>query len=401
MRRLILLRWFLFLPFLTFAQEKITDFANASTRSVNKTVYADTLSGKLLFYANMPEKAIHLWVSDGTKEGTKLLKDSLGESPQIYYDRTIKKYGYIYFGRFWKTDGEKIYELPIGRDSLRGLQLFANKLLVYFQYIKQTPGQPNVNVSSFGWLDSLNQVKIWENGIISFQIIDNTLHYIKHNSISQNYELHKIYADNTHIVNIISNPEAQLLSFIYFSKNNHDYYFFYTYQGWKFYHKPANDQENARLEDWTSNANYNVRSFRVKDSENNDYLLKFFNGIHIYKITENNQLTEQWSLPPNGFMPDKDFRPYDTNIVENVSISGNELIYTNAYLSEGVSSSIPLPIYIVSYWSAPQFRSLTNAASIFSNSKLLITSFIICTISPLHRLPRLPSKVWFNSLGAS
>lgn len=341
MHRLILLRWFLFLPFLTFAQEKITDFEGNSTQSINGTYYADTIRNKLLFFANIPEKYTNLWVSDGTKEGTRLLKDSLGESPQFYNRRPIQKYGYTYFasGSIWKTDGDKLHRIITGADSLRDFQVLANKLLVYFQYSKFVPDKPEINVSSFGWLDSLDHIKMWERDIISYQFIDHTLHYLKRNTATQNYELHKISEDGKHRVNIIAPLDTQISWFSYISKSNHDYYFFYTYQGWKFCHKPFDDEQTIHLTQWSNNdGGFDIRSFWVKDAQNNEYLLSSFNGVHIYKIAGNNEPVEQWSLPPEAFKYDADKQPYYGNIIENISIADNELRYTNAYVSEGIGA---------------------------------------------------------------
>lgn len=341
MRRLILLGWFLFLLTPSLAQEKITNFEGNTTSSVNVTYYADTIRNKLLFFANMPEKSTSLWVSNGTKEGTRLLNDSLGESPQYYYRGPVKKYGYAYFSSssIWKTDGDKLHRIITGADSLRDFQVLANKLWVYFQYSKFIPNKPEVVVTSFGWLDSLNHITIWERDIISYQFINHTLHYLKRNSTTQNYELHKISEDGKHRINIIAPIDTQISSFGYISKNNHDYYFFYTYQGWKFGHKPFDDEQTIHLTQWTGNeGGFDIRSFWIKDAQNNEYLLSSYNGVHIYKIASNNEPVEQWSLPPDAFKYDADKQPYYANIIENVSIADNELRYTNAYLSEGVGA---------------------------------------------------------------
>lgn len=186
MHRLILSGWFLFLLIPSLAQEKITNFEGNSTQSIDGTYYADTICNKLLFFANMPEKSTSLWVSDGTKEGTRLLNDSLGESPQFYYRRPVKKYGYTYFasGSIWKTNGDKLRRIITGADSLRDFQILSNRLWVYFQYSKFIPNKPEVVVTSFGWLDSLDHITIWERDIISYQFINHTLHYLKRKTTS-------------------------------------------------------------------------------------------------------------------------------------------------------------------------------------------------------------------------
>lgn len=341
MTRLTLLGWFLFGALAVAAQEKITNFDNITTKSITTTSYLDTLNNKLLFFAYSPEHGTNLWVSDGTLANTKQLKDSSGTAPQYYYAlrSPIKKYGYTYVYQqyLWKTDSEKLIKILPNADSLADFQVFANKLLLFFSHYKYLPDGTSTPSTSFAWLDSTDRITSWEKDINRYMILDGTLHYMKYNRITQLYEIHKIKPDNTHVINVIDSENMTIYDFRYLSRNNHDYYVFWTNVGQKIYHKLPDDERNAVLEPWDSDSGFdNWLSFWIKDTADNIYLIKFLNGLKIYTFNAANEPQVKWELPADAFRGNKDMPYALTNLVGNMSIIGDKLMYINAYAGEGI-----------------------------------------------------------------
>lgn len=345
MKKVFSLVWFLFYLQSAFAQEQITDFENVALRSIQNVQFVDTLNGKIVFFANQPEKqqAPSLWVSDGTAANTKELKDAFGKSPNYLYDVKVRKYGFRYLGEgqhnIWRTDGSKLERVMTNSDSFYEFKEFNDKpLLILYRYGNIENRTYNFLFLSFTWLDSLNNVSILEKDVLTYQIIDSTLHYIKFNKQTKYFELHKISKDNIHQKNNIIQSNINIFSFDYYTKDQTDYYFLNTDQGRKLISKQKDDSTNVSFIAW---GNDNYFPIAIKDTLDNVYFQqKTGNDIRLFAFIENGWLAEKWSIslqPVYAYTDYNNMSKYLFPFIRNMSIIGEKLVFNTVKQSEGVN----------------------------------------------------------------
>jgi hypothetical protein len=342
MNKVFSLVWFLFCLQSAFAQEQITDFENVALRSIQSVQFVDTLNGKIVFFVNQPEKpqALSLWISDGTPANTKELKDAFGETVSYNYNYPkldFRKYGYGYLRgkHIWRTDGLKLERVITNSDSLYRLQEFNDEPLLIFHKYGNIENQ-TFDFLSFTWLDSLNNVSIWEKDVLTYQIIDSTLHYIKFNKQTKYFELHKILKGNIHHKNnIIQLNNIYISSFDYYTKDQTDYYFLNTDQGRKLISKQKNDSTNVSFIAWGNDDYFPIA---IKDTLDNVYFQqKTGNDIRLFALIENGWLSEKWSVSLQPVYADYNMNDYFLPLIRNISIIGEKLVFNTITGSEGIS----------------------------------------------------------------
>ena len=329
-----------------FAQEQITDFENVAFKSPRGVQFLDTLSKRILVFVNQPEQRqqLSLWSSDGTAANTKILNDQFGESISYSYGETakIKDFRYLKGQHIWRTDGLKLERIVSNSDSLSSLQGFNNKpLLIFRRY--EAIGNQGFNFLTFTWLDSLNNISVFDRDIVNYQIIDSTLHYIKFNRQTKFFEIHSLSKDK-HQKNVITISQTvfSIYSFEIITQKDVDFYFLNTSQGKKFFSKKRNDSADISflsLIDWGNNQ-YNF-PWVLKDEFKKTYFADYnssINNLKIYALTEQNTLVEQWSIRASLFFPDNISYYGQGFQFRNMSIIDNKIIFNSTTGNEGINA---------------------------------------------------------------
>lgn len=185
MAKVILFFLLLFTTFSAFSQEQITDFDNILESSPNNISYKATINNKIIFTAYTPETGTELWVSDGTKEGTKLLKEfTEGKEGTVFYNFKVHQ-NWLYFSinaDYWKTDGSVIeksnYQVL---DSL-------SRILGYYKQFPIVASNWKTNYGNYPFTAYTNyqlailkskgdSVKISERPIFSHVILEDKIYY--------------------------------------------------------------------------------------------------------------------------------------------------------------------------------------------------------------------------------
>jgi len=276
------------------AQERVTDFENVAIKSPNQVQKIDTVNGKLLFLANMPEnEGVKLWVTDGTPQNTRVLTDSEG----LIADRgenALKAYGFVYLKAkyLYRTNGDSLQRIALNTDTLGRLQYFNNKILLNISRTNYN-GTYYENHSYLSWLNDDNTFTTLDTNVVLFKIIDSTLHYLRFDYQTKLYELCKLTKDGKLSRNSITTSGLEIGNFEYLSRGDTDYYFFDT-KGRKILIKPANSIEPVALTDWGGNSLY---PFFLKDNKQNIYVFKHFGSLTVYEFSADNQLHEKWFVP--------------------------------------------------------------------------------------------------------
>lgn len=308
------------------AQIQITDFENKLLKLPTQALVVDTLNGKLLFSVNSDELAsTSLWVTDGTVEKTFQLSDSIALSPSSFSYK-VRKYGYIYLkGQYlWRTNGKTVERInsPLGVPQ----KIFdvGTSVLLTQSHLQNLNGQ-NVSVTSFAWLDSLNRTTPLEEDVVSYQIIDSTLHYIRYNKESKLYELGKVYKNGKFIKNIIVREiNFNFEHFDYISQNGIDFYFLETGTGKKLIRKPANSTDNLSYEDWGGGTYFPAF---LKDSAQHIYFLKHYGSLTFYELSADNQFIEKWVISAENVARTYQNESGYYNKYDNWMLDGSKLIY--------------------------------------------------------------------------
>ncbi len=322
------------------AQVQITDFENVAFKSPNGVQFLDTLNKRILVFVTQPEQHQQqsLWSSDGTLANTKILKDEFGESASPQYGENFKVENFYYLKgqHIWRTDGQKLERIVSNSDTLGSLQKFNNKPLLTFRRYEKF-GNQWFYFFTFAWLDSLNKVNVFDRDIVHYQINDTTLHYLKLNKQTKFFELHSL-SGNKHYKSVIAIAQADfsISNFEIFTQKDTDFYFLNTSQGKKLFSKKRNDTTDVTslsLLDWGSNQYY--APMVLKDEFEKVYFINYSSSINILKIyalTEQNTLTEKWSIQSPSFFPE-----YFSYQIKNMSIIGDKIIFNIITGSEGIN----------------------------------------------------------------
>lgn len=339
MKKALFFAFNLFISIAAYAQEQITSFEGGAMKSPQKMLFVDTLKTKTVFFATQPDilNPTSLWVSDGTPAGTHIIKDAFGESP-TYNNVNIREYGYRYLlgEHIWRTDGSKLERVLTRSDSLNNFHSFDNKLLLIFRKYENI-GTQGFSFSTFTWLDTLNKISIWEKDVISYKIIDSTLHYIKFNKQTKYFELHKI-SNGSHKKNVIaiSQTSFNINSFETFTEYDFDYYFLNTNQGKKLFSIQKKDSTNIDfwlLKDWGNDSSFPTI---IKDTLNKSYFLqKTGYTLKVFAVLDSNVLAEKWSASLQNVYVG--YNNFDYLLIRNISIIGSKLVFNTVTGSEGIS----------------------------------------------------------------
>jgi hypothetical protein len=323
--------------YLAEAQVQVTDFDNQVLNIPDRATLIDTIQDKVLFTISADESKIStLWVSDGTAQNTRKLKDIFGESPYFFIDK-LKKYGYVYLkgDYFWRTDGNTLERLTPNTGTPERMLELNGQILLCVSHFEEL-NHASTKLTAFAWMDSTSRTTVWENDVITYQIIDSTLHYIKLNKRSGLYELGKLGKNGQLSRTIlVQKLEEYFYRFDYISKNGTEYYFIDTPKGKKMISKPVNSTEYVTYTDWGGGTFFPPF---VKDTADNIYFLQHYGSVSVSQLTEDNQLVEKWVIPVEAISKIYEgINPYVLYTYGNWIICKDKLLFKTILGAEGVS----------------------------------------------------------------
>lgn len=247
---------------LAFAQEKITDFVNPQQTSPSRILYKDTINNKAIFSAFTPETGFELWSSDGTKEGTKLMKDLTAGGNSTFFNKFVKFQNWLYFDNGWKTDGKTI----VKNDSLKDIiDVINDRPLLKRKIETPFPSYPFTPYNSYKLLivNNLNDsISLYNQPILSHLKIDNSIYFNTYTHNDSTWTFNR-YRDGK-VAQIHKEKVRQMPEGI-------EYYF---YQGYLYF------RINLRAIDYDSRSgNKNIQSIiRIEDDLSKGYQMKSFDG---------------------------------------------------------------------------------------------------------------------------
>ena len=336
-------RYFYILPFLfliatcCIAQKQITNFDNIEDKQALNPVYQSQIGKRMIFSAYSPATGNELWVSDGTKANTKLLKDIIPGYQSSFSTDFAQLGDLLYFvangTEIWKTDGtpagtEKLFR----SDSTLNLNLVAGKLLVAF---RNTFNQR----FSFAWLDADGHTDFLNEDATIFKYSGGNLYYGLHDSTWNKWTL-KVFENEARTLATHTGPP---LNDILIEKQN-GYEYIAVDAGYaekKLVVTPSNRAENAKTYDW----NRGAAPVMLRDKAGALYLINdgiYSNnnlGLKVYRVVEGNnwetigdlESSMMYAKTPTGSIEG----PFHTNFV----IDGDQLTFTSLFGYESIYAS--------------------------------------------------------------
>lgn len=181
-------------PLLARAQKQITQIDNVVDRQALHVTYKSQVGNRLIFSAFSPGNGTELWVSEGTKATTNLLKDITPGFLGTYCRDFTSFGGQVYFAanenEIWKTDGTPAGTKRVIRsDSAVGLSLVSEKLLVTFR-------NSFTQQFAFAWLDDSGKTSFWDEKATQYKLAGNNMYYASYDSSASQWAL-RVY-DGAH-----------------------------------------------------------------------------------------------------------------------------------------------------------------------------------------------------------
>ena len=324
---------------LCIGQEQITNFKGQKSTNSTAVNYQSEINGKLIFSTFTPETGTELWVSQGSKENTKLLKDvDPGSSSSSFSDFT--KYNNLLYFRtskqeIWKTDGTTAGTSKVlHSDSLMNIYAVSGKLLVTFSGDRMRYA-PQILL---GWLDNSGKIDFWEKDANAVNIFENKLYYSNFNKVDSVWSL-KVYDTASDLIFEKAGGHISMLNVEKYK--GYEYLSFQDTQNGKslVVANGANRTEKATLHPW-------VQGFApatLKDSTGTLFLLKdgYFENrslkFQAWKVISGNNWEEIANIPAST-MYYMDATTNEGPYFNNFSIQGNNLAYTSMYGIESLYS---------------------------------------------------------------
>lgn len=178
-------------------QKQITRFDNRINRNALNATYRGQINGKLIFSAFSPKTGHELWVSNGSKAGTQLLKDITpgnSDSGTAYFTAIG---GQLYFvannSQLWKTDGTtRGTQMVLRSDSTLSLGMVNDRLLICLR--NWTTAR-----IAFAWLDAGGRPEYWNEDATALLLAENKLYYTPYDSLAKKWTL-KVFDKQKHEV---------------------------------------------------------------------------------------------------------------------------------------------------------------------------------------------------------
>lgn len=338
MKKIVFFTISFFFSQIVFAQEQITNFENLTDTSPKFIKYVGQVNGKVLFTAWTAEAGNELWVSDGSKEGTKVLTaldDAMGGIADL-----AEKDGTVYFirgGVLWKVNGslnivQKLFDLSSeieysDREHCERIICINNNVIL------TTSTYKNGYSSKIYSMNTDESFEVWEQDVKGYSIGKNILFFEKKTNENQ-YDLYK-FIQNKQL--IYSSNEQ--FGFNQIQDSSKIYCFISTYNSTnqKILETPNDDSEEVKIYDW-GNHRLTVPWY-VRD--------KNFQ-LHLIKVNSYTNLIDSlflYDTYPNLKLRNKVFSKEQINdgfhytggtpFITNFNLLDNKITYLNGFITEG------------------------------------------------------------------
>jgi ELWxxDGT repeat protein len=192
-----------------FAQKQITNFDNNVNANALDPVYQSQIGNRMIFSAFSAATGNELWVSDGTKANTTLLKDIVPGYQSSYSADYTKAGDFLYFVangyEVWKTDGSPSGTRKLlSSDSTMNLNIVAGKLLLTFRNV-------NTQRFAFAWLNADGQTDFLNEDATSFRYSGGNLYYGIHDSTSKKWTLKVFDSEARILASHIGPPLSEII----------------------------------------------------------------------------------------------------------------------------------------------------------------------------------------------
>lgn len=317
-----------------FAQKQITHFENSINKQALNPVYQSQLGNKMIFSLFTPASGNELWVSDGTKANTKLLKDIVPGYQSSYTFDFTKAGDFLYFvtnqNEIWKTDGTPAGTQKMLRsDSTLNLNVVAGKLLVTFRDV-------NTQRFAFAWLGTDGHTDFLNEDATAFRYSEGNLYFGLHDSTSKTWTL-KVF--DTESRTIASRLGPALNEILVEKHNGYEYIAVDAgYVEKTLIVAPGNRAESAKTYEWNRGpAPVMIRDktgalFLINDRiyAANNLGLKIFKVIegHNWETVSDQESSLMYAKTPTGSTEG----PFHTNFV----IDGDQLTFTTLFGYESI-----------------------------------------------------------------
>ena len=319
------------------AQKQITNFNNINNKQALNPVYQSQIGNRMIFSSFSAANGNELWVSDGTKANTKLLKDIVPGYQSSYSFDFTKAGDFLYFvangHEIWKTDGSPSGTQKLLRsDSTLYLDIVSGKLLVTFRNV-------NTQRYSFAWLSADGQTDFLNEDATSFRYSGGNLYYGLHDSTAKKWTLKVVDSEARILASQIGPPLNEI---IVEKQNGYEYIAVdVSYAERKLIVANTNRAETPKTYDW----NRGPAPVLLRDKAGSLFLIDdgghFDNNVtlKIFKVNEGQNwetvadvtTSMLYAGTPTGFTEG----PFHTNFV----IEGEQLTFTTLFGYESIYSA--------------------------------------------------------------
>ncbi|MHA4740508.1 T9SS type A sorting domain-containing protein [Dyadobacter sp. MSC1_007] len=339
MKNLYLCCLLMLLPVFGFGQKQITNFKNEENQSTNTATYQAKTGKKALFTLFTPEYGTELWVSEGSRESTAILKDITPGSNSSYVNDFTEYKGNVYFiaepNQLWTTNGtSEGTSMVLRSDSTIYINVVNDRLLISFR-----KGLHSYDQISFAWLTDSGKPEFLDETATAFKAIDNKLFYTPYDSVQRTWAL-KVFDKEP--------------AFIYQKRGDVpneigvDIYKGYEYLSVKENHRQnvlivanaANRKEAARFYNWGPGP----VPATLRDSSGNLFLINDHGGdrkltLQVYKVISGNSWEKLADIETSALYHGNPTTGLDGPMYSSFSLQGNLLFFTTMYGIEGVNAS--------------------------------------------------------------
>lgn len=319
------------------AQKQITNFDNSENKQALNPVYQSQIGNRIIFSSFAPASGNELWVSDGTKANTKLLKDIVPGYQSSYSSDFATVGDFVYFVangyEIWKTDGSPVGTQKLLRsDSALNLNIVSGKLLVTFRNV-------NTQRYSFAWLNAGGQTDFLNEDATTFKYSGGNLYYGTHDSTAKKWTLKVL---DSEVRMLASQPGAPLNEIIVEKQNGYEYIAVDAgYAEKKLVVSAINRAESPKTYNW----NRGPAPVLMRDKAGALFLVNdggFFNNnvtLKIFKVIEGQNWETVADLTTSmlyaGTPTGSSEGPFHTNFV----IDGDQLTFTSLFGYESIYSA--------------------------------------------------------------
>ena len=319
------------------AQRQITNFNNTEDKQAFNPVYWSQLGNKMIFSSFVPATGNELWVSEGTRANTKLLKDITPGYQGTYPSDFSKSGDFVYFVvngyEIWKTDGSPARtQRLLHSDSTLNLNVVSGKLLVTFRNVQ-------TQRHSFAWLNADGKADFLRDEATTFKYAGGNLYYGSYDSTARKWTL-KVQDSELHT--LASEPGPPLIDIVVERQNGYEYI---AVDAGNVEKKLVVTAENRAEAPKTYEWNRGAAPTMLRDKAGSLFLINdaIYSGnditLKIYKVIEGQNWETIADLKPSMLYANtptgSSEGPFHTNFI----IEGDQLTFTTLFGYESVHSA--------------------------------------------------------------